>query len=78
MVLIASDMAPAIDRIAARHAALRIVLDHLGLTQGKFDDEAFRDHAAILEACRGGDAAEAARLVEANFLRLGEQMTDLL
>jgi DNA-binding GntR family transcriptional regulator len=36
------------------------------------------DHAAILDACRSGDAVEAARLVEANFLRLGEQMTDLL
>jgi DNA-binding GntR family transcriptional regulator len=36
------------------------------------------DHAAILDACRAGDAWEAARLVEANFLRLGEQMTALL
>jgi DNA-binding GntR family transcriptional regulator len=36
------------------------------------------DHAAILDACRRGDAGEAARLVEANFLRLGEQMTALL
>lgn len=36
------------------------------------------DHAAILDACRRGDAAEAAGLVEANFLRLGEQMTALL
>jgi DNA-binding GntR family transcriptional regulator len=36
------------------------------------------DHAAILDACRRGDAWEAARLVEANFLRLGDQMTAVL
>jgi DNA-binding GntR family transcriptional regulator len=42
------------------------------------EDGAAADHAAILDACRRGDAWEAARLVEANFLRLGEQMTALL
>ncbi|MGH2949000.1 MAG: GntR family transcriptional regulator [Solirubrobacteraceae bacterium] len=36
------------------------------------------DHAAILDACRRGDAWEAARLVEESFLRLGEQMAALL
>jgi DNA-binding GntR family transcriptional regulator len=36
------------------------------------------DHAPIIDACRRGDAWEAARLVEANFLRLGEQMTALI
>jgi DNA-binding GntR family transcriptional regulator len=36
------------------------------------------DHAAILDACRRRDADEAARLVEANFLRLGAQMATIL
>jgi len=36
------------------------------------------DHAAILAACRRSDAWEAARLVEQNFLRLGQQMTSIL
>jgi DNA-binding GntR family transcriptional regulator len=36
------------------------------------------DHAAILDACRRGEAWEAARLVEVSFLRLGEHMTELL
>jgi len=37
-----------------------------------------RDHVAILDACRRGDAWEAARLVEQSFLRLGHQMTSIL
>jgi DNA-binding GntR family transcriptional regulator len=36
------------------------------------------DHAAILDACARRDAAAAARLVEANFLRLGAQMATVL
>ena len=36
------------------------------------------DHAEILDACRRRDADEAARLVEANFLRLGAQMATIL
>ena len=36
------------------------------------------DHAEILGACRRRDADEAARLVEANFLRLGAQMATIL
>lgn len=48
MMLIETEMAPSIGRIAARHPALRIVLDHLGLTQGKCDDEAFAGHDAVL------------------------------
>jgi predicted TIM-barrel fold metal-dependent hydrolase len=52
MMLIATDMAPAIDRIAMRHPALKIVLDHLGLTQGEFDDEAFRQYEPVLALAR--------------------------
>jgi DNA-binding GntR family transcriptional regulator len=36
------------------------------------------DHAAILDACRRGDAWDAAQRVEQNFLALGEQMTAVL
>jgi DNA-binding GntR family transcriptional regulator len=36
------------------------------------------DHAEILDACERRDAHEAARLVEANFLRLGAQMATIL
>ena len=48
MMLIAIPMAPVIDRIAVRHPALKLVMDHLALTQGKFDDEAFRDYDQVL------------------------------
>jgi DNA-binding GntR family transcriptional regulator len=40
--------------------------------------DASRDHADILEACRRRDAHTAADLVEASYLRLGEQMTAIL
>ena len=41
-------------------------------------DDASRDHDDILAACRRRDAHTAAELVEANYLRLGEQMTAIL
>jgi DNA-binding GntR family transcriptional regulator len=37
-----------------------------------------RDHAEVLAACRRRDAHTAAELVEANYLRLGEQMAAIL
>jgi DNA-binding GntR family transcriptional regulator len=40
--------------------------------------DASRDHADILDACRRRDARTAAELVEANYLRLGEQMAAIL
>jgi predicted TIM-barrel fold metal-dependent hydrolase len=36
-----------VDRIAERHPALKLVIDHLGLTKGK-DDEAFRELDKVL------------------------------
>jgi DNA-binding GntR family transcriptional regulator len=41
-------------------------------------EDASRDHADILAACRRRDAHAAADLVEANYLRLGEQMAAIL
>jgi DNA-binding GntR family transcriptional regulator len=40
--------------------------------------DAAADHAGILDACRRGDAYDAAQLVEQSFLRLGEQMAAVL
>lgn len=57
MVLIASSMAPHIDRIAMRHPGLRIVLDHLALTQGQFDDEAFCGYDPVLALARRPNVA---------------------
>jgi DNA-binding GntR family transcriptional regulator len=67
-----------IERLLTRvmpHIRRLDVLHFQALTR---DVAAAGDHAEILEACRRGDAWEAARLVEANFLRLGEQMTSIL
>jgi DNA-binding GntR family transcriptional regulator len=52
-------------------------LDVLHFTQLARED-ASRDHADILAACRRRDAHTAAELVEANYLRLGEQMVAIL
>jgi DNA-binding GntR family transcriptional regulator len=52
-------------------------LDALHFTELTRGDAA-ADHAGILEACARRDADEAARLVEANFLRLGAQMEVIL
>jgi DNA-binding GntR family transcriptional regulator len=52
-------------------------LDALHFTELTRHDSA-ADHAEILDACRRRDAHEAARLVEANFLRLGAQMAAIL
>jgi DNA-binding GntR family transcriptional regulator len=67
-----------IERLLARVMPHIRRLDLLHFESLTREDGAARDHAAILDACRSGDAWEAARLVEANFLRLGEQMTALL
>jgi len=52
-------------------------LDVLHFTQLARED-ASRDHADVLAACRRRDAHAAADLVEANYLRLGEQMAAIL
>jgi DNA-binding GntR family transcriptional regulator len=52
-------------------------LDVLHFTQ-LAREGAGRDHAEVLAACRRRDARTAAELVEANYLRLGEQMAAIL
>jgi DNA-binding GntR family transcriptional regulator len=77
-VLLAASRNAEIERLLARVMPHIRRLDLLHFESLTRRDAAARDHAAILDACRSGDAWEAARLVEANFLRLGEQMTALL
>ncbi len=61
------ELARTIDRLMPK--IRRLDLQHFGkLTRDEVPD----DHGPILEACRGGDAAEAARLVEESFLKLGD------
>jgi DNA-binding GntR family transcriptional regulator len=77
-VLLTASRNAEIERVLARVMPHIRRLDLLHFEALTHDGEAAGDHAAILDACRAGDAWEAARLVEANFLRLGEQMTALL
>jgi DNA-binding GntR family transcriptional regulator len=67
-----------IERLLARVMPHIRRLDLLHFDALTRDVAAAGDHAEIIQACRRGDVWEAARLVEANFLRLGEQMTALL
>jgi len=41
MVILRHEDMHHIDRVAERHPGLRLVIDHLGLTSGTYDDEAF-------------------------------------
>jgi DNA-binding GntR family transcriptional regulator len=77
-VLLEASRNAEIGRLLARVMPHIRRLDLLHFKSLTVDAGAAGDHAAILDACRRGDAADAARLVEANFLRLGEQMTALL
>ena len=72
---------------AARNDELARALDRLMPQIRRLDvlhfsrlarEGAGRDHAEVLAACRRRDAHTAAELVEANFLRLGEQMAAVL
>jgi len=61
------ELARAIDRLMPK--IRRLDVRHFGkLTREEIPD----DHGPILAACRAGDAAEAARLVEESFLKLGD------
>jgi DNA-binding GntR family transcriptional regulator len=77
-VLLAASRNTEIERLLARVMPHIRRLDLLHFDALTRDVAAAGDHAGIVEACRRGDAWEAAHLVEANFLRLGEQMTALL
>jgi DNA-binding GntR family transcriptional regulator len=77
-VLLAASRNAEIERLLARVMPHIRRLDLLHFQSLTRDAAAAGDHAAILDACRRRDAGEAAHLVEANFLRLGEQLTALL
>jgi DNA-binding GntR family transcriptional regulator len=77
-VLLSASRNTEIERLLARVMPHIRRLDLLHFEALTRDAGAGSDHEAIFDACARGDAWEAARLVEANFLRLGEQMTALL
>ncbi|MGZ5170495.1 MAG: amidohydrolase family protein, partial [Burkholderiales bacterium] len=48
MVMVSQSQTQHIDRIAARHPGLRFVTDHMSLTSGQKDDEAFANFENLL------------------------------
>src|SRR5512146_1244742 len=56
-MLVPHALAHLIGRVAQRHPRLRIVMDHLGLINGKYDDEAFRDLDKLLALARHPNVA---------------------
>ena len=56
-VLVPHALVHLIDRIAERHAGLKLVMDHLALTSGKFDEEAFRDLDQLLAIAKRPNVA---------------------
>ena len=56
-VLVPHSLVHLIDRIAERHAGLKLVMDHLALTSGKYDDEAFRDLDQLLAIAKRPNVA---------------------
>jgi predicted TIM-barrel fold metal-dependent hydrolase len=57
MILVRQSMIPAIDDIAARHPGLRIVMDHMALTAGVPEVEAFREFDRLLTLARRPNVA---------------------
>ena len=63
MLMVRYEQLRLVDRIAARHPGLKLVIDHLGLPTGKKDEEAFRDFDQLLPiAKRPNVAAKASAL----------------
>jgi len=63
MVLVPHAMVHLIDKVAERHPGLRLVMDHLSLTSGRKDEEAFADFGKLLAiAKRPNVAAKATAL----------------
>jgi L-fuconolactonase len=48
---------PHVDRIAERHPGLKIIIDHMGLLQGKKDDDAFVDLPHVLAMAKRPNVA---------------------
>jgi L-fuconolactonase len=57
MLLIPQAFMPMIDAIAAKHASLKFVLDHLGLLNGEKDAHAFRDLDQLLALAKRPNVA---------------------
>jgi predicted TIM-barrel fold metal-dependent hydrolase len=52
VMVLPPDQLPAIDRVAARHPGLRLVLDHLAMTSSRRDAEAFATIKEVLPLAR--------------------------
>lgn len=56
MMSVPHALSPAVDCVAERHPALKLVIDHMGLTQGR-DEPAFRDLDLLLALARRPNVA---------------------
>jgi L-fuconolactonase len=56
-VLVPHALVHLIDGVAERYPRLKLVMDHLALTSGKYDDEAFRDLDKLLAIARRPNVA---------------------
>lgn len=57
MILVRQQMIAFIDGIAERHPGLKIVMDHMAVTAGKSEEEAFRDFDRLLLIARRPNVA---------------------
>lgn len=57
MILVRQSMIGHIDRIAERHPGLRIVMDHMAVTAGQSEEEAFRDFDKLLSIAKRPNVA---------------------
>jgi predicted TIM-barrel fold metal-dependent hydrolase len=62
MVLVPHRLMPAIDRVAERYPDLKLVMDHLGLVNGK-DEEAFKDLDRLLALAKRPNVAAKATIM---------------
>ena len=56
-VLVPHALVHLIDRVAQHHPGLKLVMDHLALTSGKYDEEAFRDFDQLLAIAKRPNVA---------------------
>ncbi len=57
MILVRQPMIAHIDSIAERHPGMKIIMDHMAVTAGKSEDEAFRDFDKLLAIAKRSNVA---------------------
>lgn len=65
MVLVPHALVHLIDRVAERHPALRLIMDHLSIPSGKKGEEAFRDLDKLLAIAKRANVAAKATCLPA-------------